>query len=53
MTPTEKEALVVMLDAYSKQIITLIGRDPNVQYWDEQKAQKRVDEAVTAFLAAP
>ena len=51
MTPSEKKALIEVLDAYSKQIITLIWRDPNVQFWDEHKAQKRVDEAVVAFLA--
>ena len=53
MTPSEKIALVELLNAHSSRIITVIGGNPGVRREHLYDAAKRVETAELKFLAEP
>lgn len=53
MTPKEKVALVDLLNAHTNKIISFIGKDPRLQYWESENVDRRLDAAEREFLAEP
>lgn len=53
MLPSEKEALVELLNAHTNKIVTLVGANPNVQHWTRENIENRLTAAERDFLAEP
>lgn len=53
MTPSEKQALVDLLDAHSHKILQAIDNGGRMPNWMQENANNRILAAERSFLAEP